>query len=164
MSLHAEPLNNYSGFTILELLVVLSFTAIMVAAAVPKMSEFRQVMHKNSAEFQVVQHFRWLQAKAVEQGCRGMLIVSQNKQSYSLGCDYIPFDDSADPQFDILLDTHHLPGEVRMDIDDVVVFNTRGQVINSQGNLQTRAVTLSYYNEPFKTGSLRATGFFDYQK
>jgi Tfp pilus assembly protein FimT len=163
MSIHNPHPDNSSGFSIFELLVVLSFTAIMVAAAVPKMSEFRQVMHKNSAEFQVVQHFRWLQAKAVEQGCRGILIVSQNKRSYTMGCDYIPFDDSADPQFDTLLDTHHLPGEVRMDIDDIVVFNTRGQVINSQGNLQTRTVTLFYYSEPFKTGNLRATGFFDYQ-
>jgi Tfp pilus assembly protein FimT len=152
------------GFTVTELLVVLSCTAIMVAAALPRLNDFREVVHRNNAEFQVVQHLRWLQAKAVEQGCRGILTVSNDNRSYSMGCDYIPFDESSSPDFDTLFSTYPLPGEVRINVDDTIVFNTRGQVINPAGNLQTRTLTLSYYASPFKTGTLRPTGFFDYNK
>jgi Tfp pilus assembly protein FimT len=159
-----KDLSFEKGFTVAELLVVLAFTAIMAATALPRMSDFREVMHRNNAEFQVIQHLRWLQAKAVEQGCRGVLKVSDNKRVYSMGCDYIPFDDSPEPDFDTLFSSHPLPGEVRISSDDIIVFNTRGQVIDSSGNLQTRTVTLSYGAIPYKSGTLRPTGFFDYDK
>ncbi|HMO17427.1 MAG TPA: prepilin-type N-terminal cleavage/methylation domain-containing protein [Oligoflexia bacterium] len=154
--------HSQSGFTAFELVIVMLITSILASVAIPKIGELRDVRHRSAAKFQVSQHLRWIQAKSVEQGCRGLVKISPNGKRYELGCDYIPFDSNDDPSIETKFSEYELPGGVSISTDNPIIFSTRGQSIDQNGGHRTVTVKLSIHSKIYETGILRASGFYDY--
>ena len=150
------------GFTILELLVAISITVVIGAFALPEVGAWYEILDKQNAQIQVLQDLRLAQATTVEQGCQGVLTLDAAGESYTFGCDYVPFDSSPPIAADSNLFTSTLPPKVTISVDDQILFNSRGQIVDDQGFLSSRSVTLSYNESPFLSGTLSATGHFDF--
>lgn len=156
--------NLSSGFTITEMMACLIVFGIMAFAAVPEVVSFYRSFDKRNAEMQVLQDLRLSQARTVEQGCNGIFKFSETENTYSFGCDYVPYSESTPPEWDSIIFTRNLPSKVRVSSDDVIIYNSRGQVVNDQYFLTSREVTFEILTgssyETFNTGNLSATGAF----
>lgn len=154
------------GFSVLEMILVLIIFAILGAIGIPAYKSIYTAFNKRNAEIQVLQDLRLAQATAVEQGCMGIWSILDEGESYSFGCDYVPYSGSLPPVADTELFYRYLPNWIRLAIDEEIIFNSRGQVVDELGFLTTRSLTLSAsegagYQE-FNSGTLTATGFFAY--
>lgn len=160
------PREKVLGFTALELLITMLIFSILCFSAIPQLSKLYQVYDKRNAEMQILQDLRTAQATTVEQGCRGIFVVAADNNSYSFGCDYVPFSSSSPPPFDTQLYTRKMPSNTKISTDAEIIFNSRGQVVDEQNFLTTRSVVLSSLESSgyttFNTGTLTATGFFSY--
>lgn len=151
-----------AGFTILELIVVIMMLSILAHGAVSGTMATLKSADKNSARVQVVQDLRRAQATSVTEGCRGIFEVINSGSQYTYGCDYLPYDTDPIPSADSITFTGTLPNGITMTTDSLIIFNSRGQVVNTNYSLVTRTVTLTTVGQDFATGTLRATGFFSY--
>lgn len=145
----------------------MALLSIMLYTAVPRVSQLLESFSKRDAEMMVLQDMRLAQATTVEQGCQGIIKVNADRKSYSFGCDYVPFSTLTPPVYDTSIFVRLLPAKVRVSVDSDIIFNSRGQAVDSTGAMVTRTLTLrvvdSGVESTFNTGTLRATGFFTYQ-
>ena len=155
-----------NGFTVLELMVVVSILAVVSLIAVPKVQELLEGFDKRDAQMALLQDLRLAQATTVEQGCQGILKIASDLRGYTYGCDYVPFSTVSPPAWDATKFTRRLDSNVRISADNVIIFNSRGQVIDETGALTSRTITMSVAGNgtptTFNTGTLRATGFFSF--
>ena len=155
-----------SGFTAMELMVSVVILAILGKAAVSMTVSTLDSADKSTAEVQVVQHLRRAQATSVTEGCRGIFSVAANGQSYSFGCDYLPYSTATTPVADSTFFNYYLPSGITISESDLIIFNSRGQCVDTSYALTTRTVSLTSSQglNPyvFASGTLRATGFFSY--
>ena len=161
MTKNIAHFSSENGFTVLEMLVAFAITLIVVSTALPRVQALLAVMNRSNAEVQIMQHIRWLQAKSVEEGCHGIFQISSDNKSYSLGCDYVTYSTSATPAADTVFESYYLPNEITITSDASIIFNTRGQIIDYEGNLNTRTISMYHRGTLFQTGTIRATGFFE---
>lgn len=158
--------NRSCGFTLLELLVTVALVSIISYAMALYFDSIYDSINKRNAEVQVLHDLRYAQALTVERGCRGIFTVAADYKSYTFGCDYVPYSTANPPVSDSNLFTRDMPSGVLMSVDALILFNSRGQVINSSEALQTRYVTLKIVvgstQTTFNVGTLRPTGFFTY--
>ncbi|MCB0320138.1 MAG: GspH/FimT family pseudopilin, partial [Bdellovibrionales bacterium] len=156
------------GFTVIELLVAVTLVALVGGMAIPYASELYEIFDKRNAEMSLLQDLRLAQAQAVEQGCQGIFAVDADSKGYSYGCDYVPFSDASPPVPDEQMFLRDLPNKVKLSASDIVIFNSRGQVVDEQGFLTTRTLTLAVTSNDgditFNTGTLTGTGFFSYSQ
>ena len=161
-----SSLSRERGFTLLELLSVILISSLVVGSAMPVSSALYDSFNKRSAEVQVLEDLRRAQATAVEQGCQGILTFSEDNRVYTFGCDYVPYSEADPPVWDSSLFVRRLPSRISMSADDLIIFNTRGQVVSTEGDLDTRTISLMVYEDghvvTFATGTLRPTGFFNF--
>ncbi len=153
------------GFTMLELLVVVFILAILANTAISATIATLKSIDKNTARVQIVQDIRRAQATAVTEGCRGIFAITIGGSSYTYGCDYLPYDTNPIPAADTVIFTSDLPGNITVAASGLIIFNSRGQVVDADYSLVTRTVTLTSHaggTNDFATGTLRATGFFSY--
>ncbi len=153
-----------AGYTIFELVITVLLVGVVSTLAAPRLGEMFDSYDRRNAELQVIQDMRLAQKTAVEQGCQGILISGAGGNTYSFGCDYVPYSAATPPVYDGVLFTRNLPTDISIVLDSQVMFNTRGQTIDSNGALDTRTVQLRIH-EPsgirvFNTGTLSPTGFF----
>lgn len=155
-----------AGFTVIEMLIAIVILAILGKTAISMTVSTLDSADKSSAEVQVVQHLRRAQATAVTEGCRGIFATGNSGQSYSFGCDYLPYSTATPPVPDSTFFNYYLPTGITISTSALIIFNSRGQCVDSSNVLTTRTVTLTSSQSvtpyDFATGTLRATGFFSY--
>lgn len=151
-----------AGFTVIELVVAFAILAIVAVGAVPAASELYDSFNRFTAETLVIEDLRRAQLTTVQEGCQGIFKMSADGSEYQFGCDYVPFSTSASPAIETTLFTRELPARVTMSTDATVIFNTRGQVIGSDGYLTSRTVTMYISGSQYNSGTLRPTGFFEF--
>lgn len=155
---------NQRGFSIVELVVSMVVLSILVDSALTEFKQLYDSINKRNAEVLVLQDLRYAQASTVEKGCRGIFTIASNGKSYTYGCDYVPYSSTVTADTNIY--TRNLPSGITVSSDALIIFNSRGQVIDSSEALQTRYVTLKVLigSTPtqFNVGTLRPTGFFTY--
>ena len=156
-------MNKTSGFTLFELLITLFISAVLTAIAIPQYSLLAVSLNQREAELQLLQDLKDAQLQSVREGCKGIITVAADNESYKFGCDYVPYSTSPIVE-DSISFTRNMPNNIKVAVDAQAFYNSRGQVTNSSGVLATRTFTLTYFNGTswitFNTGTLRATGFF----
>lgn len=153
-----------SGFTLLELLIILSMISIGAAITIPNLSGMSASFNRLNAKSYVVQDLKRAQAHTITQGCRGIVTISASGTSYSYGCDYLAYDTSDPPAADSTTFVRNLPPHTKIATSDTIIFNSRGQAVDADDILSNRTVTFydtsSGADESFATGTLLGTGVF----
>lgn len=155
-----------SGISMLELLVALSFTGLMFGIALPQVAELKSSFNNLNAKSYFVQDVKRAQAEAITQGCRGIIKIAADGESYSFGCDFLSYDETADPTHDVTSFVRNLPTGVRIAASAPIIFNSRGQAVDPFYIISNSTVTFSEWNgggySPFSSGTLLGTGAFSF--
>lgn len=160
-------LKNQSGFTGLELILVLAIIAIVAAIAIPQQKEMFDSFNRFNARAHLLEDIKIAQAYSVSQGCRGVFTVDSDGRGYSFGCDYLGYDTNDPATPDDVYFTREVPGDVTVTADNQIIFNSRGQTVDSDFIISN--VTLDLKSQidgtqtTFATGILLGTGIFKYQ-
>lgn len=152
------------GFSVVELLVTITIASILASTAIGQFVEINSVFDRWNARTLLLQDIRFAQAKSVTQGCRGVFTISGGGNSYSFGCDYLDYD-TVDPiTADAIFINRTFPTSISLSVDDTIIFNPKGQIINPTGALETRTLALTDTgggeSVEFSTASIFATGVF----
>ena len=150
------------GFTVFELMVTICILGLLARYAVEMTFQTLSSGNKNTARILLVQELRRAQAMAVTEGCRGIWSLGNSGNTYSFGCDYIPYDTNTTPAADVAKFAGSFPAGMTMSVSSQLIYNTRGQLVDASNALVTRTVTLSAGGSSFASGTIRATGFFSY--
>jgi len=157
------------GFSILELIVAITVFAIVGSAAVGSFKDLSPSYLRSQASSQIVEDLRLAQATAVLEGCRIIFRIDSGANGYSIGCDYEAYDTTNPIESDVEFDSKTLPRNISISYDSTipVIFNSRGQIIDEDGLLDTRTITASYDNgsgtsDDFFSARILATGVLDF--
>lgn len=144
------------GFTLLELMVVLSLTAILSVVGVSQLA----TMNSNAENSMAAQLFSTdiMRAKfeASSRGCRVIVKQAANGLSYTIGPDCSPY--SAVPTADSILTIRFLPTNMLLSMPVPIIFDSRGFHIDVNGALTTTSATLSRSGSVLKVFSVDTLG------
>ena len=148
------------GFSITELLVVFLIGGILAATAVPSYFSFRGSIARSTAVNQLEVDFRRAKVEARKTGSRVILSVGVGGKSYTFGTDSAPYNDPV--ASDATLFSTDLPSGVTLEVDDTIIFDPRGRLIDSTGALNQRGTVLKQDGTTFAQHSIYASGFIDH--
>lgn len=152
-------MNNQSGFSIVELLVGMVIMSIVAYSSVSFFSDLGPSFDRWNANIYALQDLRYAQTLAISEGCRVLITISEDGQSYSIGCDYLPYDYSQPYATDHVFLNRALPNSVSFASDSTIIYNAKGQCVSSSGDLTTRSITLtSSKSGLFLNASILPTG------
>lgn len=155
-----------AGFTVFELMVAIVITALVAYAAIPRFDELNASMERMNVRKNVLLDLRRAQAETVTHGCRGIFKIAANLRSYSYGCDYLAYDTANPPSADGIIFSRTLPTNFYISSDQIIIFNSKGQIVDEAAFIDSRTVTLSENTSGptvvFATGTLLGTGLFEY--
>jgi len=158
--------NNKNGYGILDIMATLVISSVLGYSAVINLPEFTYSYQRYQARSTFVQHLRETQARAITQGCRGLLTISPDKHSYQSGCDYLTYDTTNPPSLDKVFLSATLPDHVFLSVNKPIFFNSKGQATDVNGNLNMVLIGLTHSANPnheaFSSGVLLGTGMFSY--
>ena len=162
----AELASHERGYSLMELLVAMGMFSILVALALPRYMEFNKSYNREHARTLFIHDLKRAQAETITQGCRGIFTIAPDAHSYSYGCDYLSYDTNNPPTYDVVKFTRVLPTGVSLSFDNTLIINSQGKIVDTDGILDTRSVTLLQQeggtNVPFTTGTILATGLLNY--
>lgn len=154
------------GFTIFELLVVMLITSVMAYTVLPQFSTLSGTFKRMNAMSFVLQDIKRAQAETITHGCRGILRINSDQESYYFGCDYLAYDSTIPPAPDSTTFARYLPEGVKLSVSDTIIFNSRGEATLYDGTITSLNVSLSQTvgssADVFATGTLYGTGVFSY--
>jgi Tfp pilus assembly protein FimT len=145
-----------NGSTILEVVITLAITSILGLVAMLGFSTIRSSFEKNESRAQLQADLKVLRNSAIERGARAFLLVNQTGTSYSVAFDYPPY--STTPSAEALLFSRALPRGITLSISAVVIVNSKGFTISSDGAVTTSTITLALHSHPFLSATLYPTG------
>lgn len=152
------------GYTMMELLVTLSIVAILGLAALPAFTPLSDSFNRLTARSVILQDIKRAQAQALTEGCRGIMTIDGNGESYSYGCDYLPYDVSDPPAPDLVTFVRNLPARTEISSSSDLIFNSRGLAVDQDDVISNTTITLydtsSGSPVQFSQGTLLGTGLF----
>jgi general secretion pathway protein H len=154
-------MNGYrdSGFTLLEIMVVLIVIALVMATALPSISRGATALHLRTAGRDILNTFRYAREKAVTEQTRMKVVVDREKQQLMLTDN---FGDGARTFIlpkDIRIQRIALAGNEIMDGFMVVRFLPNGSCDNSEVLLQTdKGPWLKVLTDPITGGARIESG------
>lgn len=151
-----------SGFTLIELLAVIIVATLVGVIAIPQFSTLRGSMDRVNARSYVLQDLKRAQAESITQGCRGIFKIAGDNKSYSFGCDYLAYDTAADPSSDVTSFIRNMPTNIEISADAPVIYNSRGQAIDTGYALTNVNVSLTENGTEFASGIISGSGVFSY--
>jgi prepilin-type N-terminal cleavage/methylation domain-containing protein len=149
-------MKNQQGMSIIELLVTVAVIGILCRIMTLSFVDFRESFSQNNSRFQLDADLRRLRNEAVAAGGRGVLTVSPDGTSYSLGLDYAPFATTAAP--DRVIFTRKLPRNITLVTSRTILFDTRGYVSTEGGATTTVVVILKHFTNSYFSATLYSTG------
>lgn len=150
----------------MELLVGISLTAMIMGVALPQMANLKASYDKLNARSNFIKDLKRAQAESITQGCRGIVKIDVDAAGYSFGCDYLPYDEDADPDHDTQSFARSLPGHMHIASAAPIIFNSRGQAVDTSYIITNVTVTFDEWREgsyqEFASGTLLGTGVFSF--
>ncbi len=154
------------GFTLLQLIVVLVLSSIVAGLGTPELVKMKEAFSRFNARSSLLEDIKRAQAQTITEGCRGVFAIAPDGKSYSFGCDYLNYDSNPLPQPDAVSFGRSLPTRVYLSVSTPIIFDSRGQAVDTSGIVNNSIVTLSEGPSGsgivFATGTLLGTGVFNY--
>lgn len=145
------------GFSLIELLIVLSIISIVSGYFVLNFFNLNAAVEKSDVLQQFEYDLRRARAEAAGEGARGILKLAANGHSYTVGIDRPPYS-SAPIQADTVLYTRKIPTHFTLTLGQTIVFDSRGFLIDTNGNMTTVAYSLSGSEVTSISGQVTALG------
>lgn len=146
------------GFTVLELLVVISIFSLTAGIVLPNVVEITNYLDQSILKKQFESHLRRARVETISSGGIGVLTVEGER--YSFGIDYSPF--SNPPAADDQLFAADCPGNTSISSDEIIYFNPRGYLVDEDQELTNINVELRKYEDVYCTGAIQAAGTIDF--
>jgi Tfp pilus assembly protein FimT len=154
--------DNEQGITLMNVLAAMTVAAIVGALGIPQLATLTKSFDRFNARSALIQDLKLAQAQSVTEGCRGILKIAADGESYVYGCDYLGYDVDADPSPDSVTFTRLLPDYVTAVATGPIIFDSRGQSVDVDGIVQNVTIQLRSRADTFATGTLLGTGVFSY--
>lgn len=155
-----------AGFTLVELLATISVAAVCGYTSIMYYPDLLQSYRRLDARTLLVHDIRRAQAEAITAGCRGILNIASDSNSYSYGCDYLAYDTATPPVPDSTLFVRNLPKNITISGFSTLIFDSRGRSVDPSGIMTSVAVhlmdTSNNSTNLFATGTLLGTGAFSF--
>jgi prepilin-type N-terminal cleavage/methylation domain-containing protein len=153
------------GFSFIELIVAMGVGAIIAYFAVPELYTIQASYKRLNSKSDVLQDIKLAQAYSITEGCRGVLKIDTDANGYTFGCDYLSYDTANPPSHDTVYSRRTLPSRVSISVSGPVIFNSRGQSIDTSYTMTNRTITLTDTDiGVFATGLLYGTGVFTFEE
>lgn len=156
--------NDDCGFTIIELLISMAVLVILAATSISHYQDLAGSFSRWNTRTYIIQDLRYAQAKSISEGCRMVINIFDDASGYEVGCDYLNYDTTAPVDIDNVFFSRVLPAGVTISTDSTMIFNPKGQIINPNGQLSTRTLSMTFTEGEtsgnFMTISIVATGAF----
>jgi type II secretory pathway pseudopilin PulG len=152
-----------SGVSLLNLLAAITVAAIVGALGIPQLAILTKGFDRFNSRSFLIQDLKLAQAHSVTEGCRGIVKIAANGESYVFGCDYLGYDPAAEPSPDNTVFTRLLPDHITVVASAPVIFDSRGQSVDIDGIVQNVTLQLRARTETFASGTLLGTGVFSYE-
>ena len=134
----------------------MTILAVIASIAFPDYGELAASFNRQNALNQIEFDFRRARGEALSTGTRGIISFSSGGNVYSYGFDYVPYASPAAAESEEF--RRELPANITVASDIPVLFDSRGYLVDVNGNLTTANLTLSYDGASFCTGSVLSTG------
>lgn len=142
----------------MELLVTIVIGSIVALSAMPAYHELRSSIDRNAAVNQFEADLMRARTSARAEGARMILTINEGF-GYTFGIDRLPFNDpvsSDEKHF-----TTTIPLSVELETDGIIIFDSRGRLIDEDGALTQRTTSLSQTGEVFSEHTIYASGFVE---
>jgi prepilin-type N-terminal cleavage/methylation domain-containing protein len=153
-----------TGFSVLELLVVMSLSAVLTLFALPQYTKLAAAFDRMNARAELVKDLKRAQAESITEGCRGIIVIAADKKSYTFGCDYLDYDTASAPRSDVITFKRYLPSHITVASSGPIIFNSRGQTVDTSYIMSNTTITLTDTTKGtggvYATGTLLGTGVF----
>lgn len=153
-------LKSYNGFTLLELLTCVALLGILALIASANLNELLVSIYSTSARNELEADVSRARAEALAEGARAIITISADSKSYTVGLDYMPFSDP--PVSEVTLFERELPNTISVIANQTIIFDSRGYLITSDGDITSTDVTLNAAGTPFADGTIYPTGALEY--
>lgn len=147
---------NESGYSLVELCVVLTLLATLSVATVADISSVSGALDRQSALSNTEQFFRRARAESMAIGVEVSISIAEDGRSLRASSTHLVDLSSSDEHTrDFTLD---LPSAVSIAATDSVKFNSSGFLVNSSGELQAVSLTLAQNGDVFCNGQINSLG------
>ena len=150
------------GFSAIEIIVTLTLVSILTALAVPRFSEMNRSLGRSDARNQIDFDLSRARSEALANGGRTYFILSSHGTHYSISVDYLPYNSLMNGDFTIV--NEHLPDRIAVSTSRQIVFDSRGFVIDEQGNPSSVTITFKSDGTKYGSATLSPTGYYQFQK
>lgn len=155
-----NKISNERGSSLLEILAAIAVIGIISANSGLSFKDIHPSFKKWDARSQIVHDLRLAQATALTEGCRVIFEINVNADGYSIGCDYVPYSDPV--VSDVVFETKLLPRDITMSANTGIIFNSRGQIIDVDGSLDSVFIRADFgvggIQSEFMSAEILATG------
>lgn len=146
-----------AGFTLIEYMVVLTLSMMLVAIAVPNFAALDASFRRMQGRSQVEGDILYARSLALKEGGRVAIIPSQDGTSYKINVGHAPY--GAYPGTSTEISARSFPSGVTLVSRDPLVFDSKGHLVNADGEMVKASLVLSWKAKPFVTISLCPMGF-----
>lgn len=148
------------GFSLIEFLTTIAIMGIMFIIAVPSFREMQASMDRGRAIRQFEADIRKIQGIALSRGLRAIIVLDGSGSFYSIGLDYAPYSDTGVP--DEIISRAAFPANVSLSVGDSIIFDSRGYLIDTDGNFSSTAIEMRQNGESFLSGNIPSNGFISF--
>jgi Tfp pilus assembly protein FimT len=148
------------GVSIHEMVVTLAIIGLLISVAVPSFSSLTQAQNKRAAREAFEAFLKEAQATAIKNGARYVLTARASGANYAAGTDYPPYNSPVNP--DSTAKRLNFPKNITIVAATRIVFDARGQLVDSAGLPTSSTITMSNNGSIFATATLYSTGAFIY--
>lgn len=158
---HVSLQASQSGFSILELLVAMMILVVISSVAFANAPEVMRSFKQNNLrrEFEFV--LRRAKSEAAQEGTRTILAFENAGASYSVGFDYLPYNDPV--AADEVFLSRAFGDDFTISSDQTIIFDSRGYLVDETGQLTQTFLTLYQQGQYLVTGQIFSTGFLNYE-
>ena len=148
------------GVLSLEMVVAVGIFGSLLLMSTPHVEDLAGSFERRHAIIQLQSDLQQTRAKATAEGTRAILALQSGGTSYTLGIDEPPYSDPATAD-DVIL-SRSFDGEVSATASRTIIFDSKGFLIDVNGDPVTATFVLNYRGVTYRSGTIQATGSIEY--
>lgn len=148
-----------SGFCALEMVCAIAISLVLLAIGVTGWSQTLGAFNRSSTISLLVSDIQRAKSEAITNGGRGHFEFLNATNTYRFVMDYPPYDTPLATEHVVF--TGELPNGITVEPSQPLLFNSRGFIIDTSGDISSLTLNISQNDEPFESMTVYPTGRVD---